>query len=305
MSDEQSPFFSIIIPTHNRAGYILNTLQTVLDQGFTDYEIIVVDDCSTDNTVELLQPLVTNEKIKLIINDKNQERSYSRNRGFEIANGRYATLLDSDDFMYPSNLQDAYDFIQSNERFHLIHNYSEIIDIHKTLVYRCKYPKNNNWKLAICRGNFLSCIGVFMHRDIYRNYTFDTDPRLTGSEDWEFWIRLLSKYDLGVIQKVNSAMLQHDNRSIKHLSIESVLVRKKYILDKISNDPNLKGIYKNHMRDLNSSSLIFAGSMCNSFHLFDSTLKYLWMAFRSDLKVVFQLKFLRVLQIALFRMEKH
>ena len=80
------PFFSIIIPTYNRAGFIIKTLESVFNQSYKNYEIIVVDNCSTDKTLELLQPFVQKKLIRLIVNPKNLERAYSRNTGFKNAN---------------------------------------------------------------------------------------------------------------------------------------------------------------------------------------------------------------------------
>ena len=96
------PSFSIIIPTYNRADLIMETINSVFAQSYTNYEILVVDNCSTDNTALLLQPLIDENKIKFIKHDRNYERSRSRNTGMENATGDYLTFLDSDDFMYPS-----------------------------------------------------------------------------------------------------------------------------------------------------------------------------------------------------------
>src|SRR5688500_13474226 len=101
--------FSIVIPTYNRQDFILETLQTVFDQTYKNFEIVVVDNCSTDNTVELLAPLVDEGKIKLFRNDRNYERAHSRNVGMGKATGDFLTFLDSDDYLYPSFLQDAWD----------------------------------------------------------------------------------------------------------------------------------------------------------------------------------------------------
>ena len=107
-------FFSIVIPTYNRASLIFETLDSVLSQSYTNYEVIIVDNCSTDNTEELLQPLMLSGKIRYIRNAENKERSYSRNVGLENAKGDFLTLLDSDDFMYPDCLADAQKFILEN-----------------------------------------------------------------------------------------------------------------------------------------------------------------------------------------------
>src|SRR5437879_12998904 len=107
MRMEHEPFFSVVIPTYNRAGLILKTLNTVLSQTYQSYEVIVVDDASTDDTEQILEPLVRTRRIRYIKHDQNYERAKSRNTGMENAAGDFLTFLDSDDLMYPTNLEDA------------------------------------------------------------------------------------------------------------------------------------------------------------------------------------------------------
>src|SRR5437763_14419269 len=83
------PLFSVVVPTHNRAGLILKTLNTVLSQTHQSYEVVVVDDASTDNTEQILEPLIRAEKIRYIKHDQNYERAKSRNTGMENAGGDF------------------------------------------------------------------------------------------------------------------------------------------------------------------------------------------------------------------------
>src|ERR1043165_1045 len=105
MSDP--PFFSVVIPTYNRADFIGDTLETVFAQTYPHYEVIVVDNCSTDGTHAAVDPYIESGRIRFFQNDQNRERAFSRNVGLEKAVGDYVTLLDSDDLMYPDNLADA------------------------------------------------------------------------------------------------------------------------------------------------------------------------------------------------------
>lgn len=95
---------SIIIPTYNRADLILQTIQSVLTQTFTDYEIIVIDDGSTDNTAEVLRDFIESGKI-LYIRQENSGESAARNHGLRLAHGEYIAFLDSDDLWLPQKLE--------------------------------------------------------------------------------------------------------------------------------------------------------------------------------------------------------
>ena len=121
--------FSVIIPTYNRGALIVNTLETVIHQSFRDFEIIVVDDCSTDNTQEILSPYVAQGLIKYIRLQRNSERAIARNTGMQHAEGDYITLLDSDDFMYVDCLKDAAEYVQQHPeikvfQFHMENGYN-------------------------------------------------------------------------------------------------------------------------------------------------------------------------------------
>ena len=94
-------FFSVIIPAYNRAHLIENTIQSVLAQEFQDYEIIVIDDGSTDNTIETLKPYQSSIKV---VGQKNKGPGAARNLGIKNATGKYVAFLDSDDSWFPWTL---------------------------------------------------------------------------------------------------------------------------------------------------------------------------------------------------------
>ena len=104
-----NPFFSIIIPLYNREKTISRAIESILNQTIQDFEIIVVDDCSTDCSAEIVHKLkVLDARIKYIKNEINQERCISRNKGIQIALGKYICFLDSDDYHLPIHLETFY-----------------------------------------------------------------------------------------------------------------------------------------------------------------------------------------------------
>lgn len=103
---------SIIIPTHNRAHLISRAIQSVIDQSYTDWELIIVDDGSTDNTEEVLQPFLKDERIRYIIKE-NSGAAHSRNVGVDLSTGDYITFLDSDDEAKPEWLFEIMQVIEN------------------------------------------------------------------------------------------------------------------------------------------------------------------------------------------------
>ena len=103
-------FFSIVIPVYNREKLISETIKSVLKQSFTSFELILIDNCSTDKTIEIINSFL-DERIILLQNERNFERCYSRNRGIQFSSGKFILLMDSDDLIEINHLQSWYDFL--------------------------------------------------------------------------------------------------------------------------------------------------------------------------------------------------
>ena len=294
-----SPSFSVVIPTYNRAGFIAKTLGSVLAQTYPHYEIIVVDNCSTDDTAEVVAPFVASGRVRFIRHDRNYERARSRNTGMAAARGDYVTLLDSDDLMYPDNLADAARYALAHPEIKCFHNLNEIVDREGRLVYRHKFPSLADQARAIASGNFMSCIGDFIHREIYQNYQFDTHPQLTGVEDWDFWLRVLADYKVGRIERVNSGIVQHGGRSVESQDLTSLEAGYAVLHRKLAEDARLRETYAPHLPRIRANSFVYLAILGNTGRLRRVSLGYLRRAAAADPSVALTPRFLRVLQLAL------
>lgn len=103
-------FFTIIIPLYNKESYVENTINSILNQTFTDYEVLIVNDCSTDTSIEKVKPYL-NDKIKLIEHSENKGLSAARNTGINNAIANYITFLDADDLWKPTFLETIFRLI--------------------------------------------------------------------------------------------------------------------------------------------------------------------------------------------------
>jgi len=101
------PLVSVFIPTYNREKYVFESVCSILNQSFKDFELIVVDDGSTDHTRDILAS-IKDERLKVYFNDKNMGIPYTRNRGIELASGEYFALLDSDDVATVDRLRETW-----------------------------------------------------------------------------------------------------------------------------------------------------------------------------------------------------
>jgi len=127
------PIVTIIIPNFNKEEYLAECINSVIEQSFTEWNLIVIDDNSTDNSILILSKLERNEKIKLIKLKKNKGPSFCRNLGMRLSTTKYLAFLDSDDFWDKEKLKDQINFMK-NENFKI--TFSDY--------YIFKNSKNNN-----------------------------------------------------------------------------------------------------------------------------------------------------------------
>lgn len=111
---EFTPRISFVIPTRNRAYCVADTIESILRQPFDAVEVIILDDASTDNLVEVMEPYEGNEKVRLVRFAEHVGQNYARNRGFEKARGDIVTIIDSDDEDYGTDLQRVIDALEAH-----------------------------------------------------------------------------------------------------------------------------------------------------------------------------------------------
>ncbi|WP_341906102.1 glycosyltransferase [Fluviicola taffensis] len=212
-------FLTIVIPTYNRAHLIESTLKNVLNQTCDDFEVIIIDDGSTDNTEEILQPYLS-EKVRYL-RIRNSERGAARNRGTELANGDYINWFDSDDEMLEKHVASAKELASK-------HQYPEVLNLMyqikdgmsgKTTPVQSSYSNGQKQrKNFLIEGNYLACNPVIVRKDIALENPFIEDRALSASEDYELWLRLLAKYPFHQSAEITSFLIQHDERSVNTMT---------------------------------------------------------------------------------------
>lgn len=117
---------SIIMPSYNTANFISESIESVIDQTYSSWELIIVDDCSTDKTDDVVKPYLKDSRITYIKNDKNSGAAASRNRALREAKGKWIAFLDSDDLWMPEKLEKQIAFMKENG-YHF--SYTKYIEI--------------------------------------------------------------------------------------------------------------------------------------------------------------------------------
>ncbi len=236
-------FFSIIIPAFNRSHLLGETIDTVLIQGHSDFEIIIVDDGSTENIRKVLDEKYSNESRVKYFRKQNEERGAARNYGLKQANGDYAVFFDSDDFMQPHYLEVLNKIIVENPGIKLL---------------ATKYNYDNNGKkeydpflrsLAegwydqslFLKGNILACNYCIRIKDNDFKL-FPPERALASMEDWLFLLANLADNKIYIKNEIGVTMRQHDERSMSNN--QKVIEARKKALDWALNELELTAAEK-------------------------------------------------------------
>ena len=156
---------SIITPTWNCAHFICETIRSVQAQTYKNWEMIISDDCSTDNTKEAIEPyLKVDSRIKYICNDKNSGAAITRNNALKVAQGKWIAFLDSDDLWYPEKLEKQVTFMAENNYAFSYHEYTEMTEEGKDMgVYVSGIRKVNKFNMYACC--WPGCLAVMYDRE--------------------------------------------------------------------------------------------------------------------------------------------
>lgn len=180
---------SIIMPSYNTGQYIEETIQSVLKQTYTNWELIIVDDCSTDNTDEVVKPFLSNEKIRYIKNEKNSGAAISRNRALRESKGKWIAFLDSDDLWEQQKLEKQIEFMENKNYYFSYTDYCEIDERSKSLGKYVTGPKKitKRGMYSYCWPGCLTVmynaekVGLIQIKDIKKN------------NDYAMWLKISKK----------------------------------------------------------------------------------------------------------------
>jgi glycosyltransferase involved in cell wall biosynthesis len=201
--------FSIIIPSYNRANHLPKAIESVLAQSFTDWELIIVDDGSTDNTRELVASY-NDPRIKYIYQE-NAERSAARNNGIRNAKGEWICFLDSDDVYAPNHLQVISEYIEKENL--LTGLICTGLNQQKDLNTKKKTFLNlSNNILTEISEKFLIPTQVCIHRTILQKDQFNERFRLW--EDTHLWLRIAAQFPVYQIEVYTSIQNVHDGGTV-------------------------------------------------------------------------------------------
>ncbi|MCB0501078.1 MAG: glycosyltransferase family 2 protein [Bacteroidetes bacterium] len=239
------PFFSIITPVYNRAKLLPETINTVLNQEFTDFEYILVDDKSTDSSLQVLKEYAAKDpRIKIVSLEENQGRCIARNKGAEAASANWICYLDSDDFYFSNHLSTLKKMIEENPDFKAFATEQTWDKQPK------KYNKKRFYKDKVVfqfedfiDANPISPNQLCYHKSVGVHWV---NERLPISEDWLFHRQLALKTPILKYNILTTDVRIHDQRSLDTASTDTFVQWNMHATKRfIELEPNLPVKYKN------------------------------------------------------------
>ena len=190
---------SVVTASYNYQDYIKETIQSVLEQTYNDWELIIVDDCSTDNSVDVIKSF-NDERIKLFINEKNLGLAQTVKRGVEYATGEWIVFLESDDLITPDNIEKKVQIIKKYSDLNLIFNDCEFfgdknkvkdfsIALKKTriLLKNKNYPTKMFYNFYLSNKIFTFSSVMAKREDLLK---ISYNPPIDSLLDWWLWVQL-------------------------------------------------------------------------------------------------------------------
>lgn len=289
----KSPYFSIVVPTYNRADLIGKTIQSILDQDFQDFEVLVVDDGSKDHTAAVISAF-TDPRVQYHPRE-NAERGAARNYGRSKSRGQYINFFDSDDRMYSHHLSTAFNVIQNlnqPEFFHLGYDYATP----DWKVERKVEPLTDQNIQRVKFDNLLSCNGCFLRRDIAEAYPFEENRVLASSEDWQLWLRLMSRFKLHPVLEITSSVVNHDQRSLRTIKTQKIIARDLFLISSLESDTSVMKMYGSGFGRFKADRYSFFMLYLAEDKERSAVLRWAWRAIRAYPLVVFSKRFLAALK---------
>ncbi len=204
-----SPKVSIIVPCYNQADYIRETLESVLTQTYDNWECIIIDDGSTDNSELIIKQYLYKDKRFKHIGKSNGGVSSARNLGIQNAQGEYILPLDADDYIDPTYLSKGVSLLDSNHHLKLVYAKARMVGL-----------LNEEWKLIpfnyqeLLKGHNMIFVSCIYKKEDFLKVGGYCEKMQYGWEDWDFLVRLLYKCNENQVFKINEILFYYRIKSV-------------------------------------------------------------------------------------------
>ncbi len=202
------PTVDIIIPTYNSLTWLKQTVQSVLDQSFRDFQLYIIDDGSTDDTATYVRHI--EDKRVHYTYQENRGQASARNLGIQRSHAPFVAFLDADDIWYPKKLEKQLEIMTKNHQVGLVYGYHYIINDEDIITGSLYIEKRGHLFEELCKGNIIagSASMAMVRRSVLEQAGFFREDFVNG-EDWELWLRISRLCTIDYVPEIIAAIRQH------------------------------------------------------------------------------------------------
>ena len=233
-----SEFVDIILPNYNKEFFLEETINSVINQNYNSWKLLIIDDCSTDNSKKIIQKFSNNKKIRIIYLKKNKGASFARNLGMRFSHSKYISFLDADDLWAPNKLNDQSNFMEEKDYNFTYTDYTPFFLKNKKKNFKKKIIAPDYFSFETFIDN--SSIGtstMVMLRSIIKTSRFPKTPVL---EDFPFKCKILKKIKLAKKFNQNTVFYRITKNSLGSSKLKNL-----FWLWKINKDYNKLTFFRN------------------------------------------------------------
>ena len=213
------PRISIIVPVYNSSKFIKKTVESVTNQTITTWELILIDDASTDDSSQIIANFTKKDiRIKAIHLKKNQGAGIARNIGIKNSSGRYIAFLDSDDLWHPKKLEKQLSFMINNDYPLTYTNYKKIKES-GDIITQIELPNKVDYKKML-KSNYMPCLTVIYDTKYFGKQCM---PEIRKRQDYGLWLELLKKVNYAYCLQEDLALYRVRRQSISSKKIDLII----------------------------------------------------------------------------------
>lgn len=195
---KNNPKVSVVMPVFNREKFVVDAVESILNQSFADFEFLIIDDCSTDDTFKILNS-INDKRIKLIKLNENRGNYYARNLGMNQALGKYICVMDSDDIALPNRIGTQYDFMEKNPQFGICGSYVKVIDSNEIITAPEDYEEIKVWSMSNIMFRHPT---VFIRTEFLRRHNLKYNDSYRYAADYDFLVKAAHLFPVTNIPEV-------------------------------------------------------------------------------------------------------
>ncbi len=204
----KKPIISVILPVYNAGDYLILSIESILKQTFTDFELIIINDGSTDNSLSIISSFA-DKRIKIINNKKNLGLIDTLNIGIDSAGGKYIARMDQDDISLSKRFEKQVNYLENNTTVSVVATRISFINSEGEITGKwgddTKYAEEKSIRYAMAFSNCIAHPSVMIRSEVYKKYKYKTYQK--SAEDWDLWLRIFA--DGKKIHKLDEELLNY------------------------------------------------------------------------------------------------